>query len=379
MKFSCTQENLNQGLQVVSHGATKNVNLPILNNVLIRITDKTVKLTATNLEIAVTATVRGKVDAEGEYTVPSKLFADYVSLLPNDRVDVSVADDAMTVESSATKTRIKGISASEFPLIPKLDGSQTYRVPVADFRRALGRVIFAVSSNESRPELSGVLLKFQPNGPTGELLLAATDSYRLAEAKVPLHEGSGGGERSVIVPARTMAELSRILGAFKETTDAKVTLEIAVAENQILFVYDTVELISRTIEGKYPDYRAVIPDKAKTSITVSKEELVKGVKTTALFSRSGIFDVRLVADAAEKKLLLRSTDNAAGENETVLLGELDGTDNNVTLNYRYLVDGVNAIDGDRVTLRMVDGNTPCLVTPAGELKNYLYIVMPIRQ
>jgi DNA polymerase-3 subunit beta len=379
MKFSCTQENLHQGLQVVSHGATKNVNLPILNNVLIRIMDKTVKLTATNLEIAVTATVRGKVDVDGEYTIPSKLFADYVALLPNDRVDVSLNDDSMVIESSATKTKIKGISASEFPLIPKLDGSQAFRVPVSDFRRALGRVIFAVSSNESRPELSGVLLKFMPNGPTGELLMAATDSYRLAEARVALHEGGNVAERSVIVPARTMAELSRILGMFKEATDAKMTMEIVVAENQILFLYDSVELISRTIEGKYPDYRAVIPENAKTSITVSKEELVKGVKTSALFSRSGIFDVHLVADAAEKKLCLRSTDNGTGENETVLLGELTGNDNNVTLNYRYLVEGINAIEGDRVTLKMVDGNTPCLVTSAGELKNYLYIVMPIRQ
>lgn len=342
--------------------------------------DKAVKLTTTNLEIAVTATLRGKVDEDGEFTVPSKLFAEYVSLLPNDRVDVVLNDDNLTIESSTTKTRIKGISAAEFPLIPKVERDNAYRVPVADFRRVLSKVIFAVSNNESRPELSGVLLKFLPNGPAGELVVAATDSYRLAEAKIQLHEGvAPAAERSVIVPARTMAELSRILGTFKENLDAKMSLEIVASENQILFLYDTVELVSRTIDGKYPDYRAVIPENAKTTIVVHKDELLKGVKTSALFSRSGIFDVHLSVDEAGKRLNLRSTDNQTGENETVLLGEVTGTDNAVTLNYRYLLEGISAIDSDRIAVKIVDNATPCLIAPAGANPNYLYIVMPIRQ
>lgn len=364
---------------MVSHGVTKNVNLPILNNVLIRIIDKTVRFTTTNLEIAVTATLRGKVDDEGEFTVPSKLFSDYVSLLSNDRVDVELINDSIAIESLATKTKIKGIPASEFPLIPKLDSTIAYRLPVADFRRALGRVIFAVSTNESRPELSGVLMKFEPTGPSGSLLLAATDSYRLSEARVPLHEGSGSSERSVIVPVRTMAEIARILGAFKESGENRQTLEIVVADNQILFLYDSIELISRTIDGKYPDYRAIIPESAKTTITVSRDELQKGVKASALFTRSGINDVQLIVDSALSKLTLRSSDSQTGENESVLLGEIAGIDNAVTLNFRYLLDGINAIDGDRVSLKLVDGAVPCLLEPANELKNYLYIVMPIRQ
>lgn len=379
MKFSCTQENLHQGLQIVAHGATKNVNLPILNNVLLRIADKSLKMTTTNLEIAVTATIRGKVDVDGEFTVPSKLFAEYVSLLPNDRVDVTLVDDALLIESSATKTKIKGIAATEFPVIPKIEKTDSFRVPVVDFRRALSRVLFAVSGSEARPELSGVLMKFIPNGPSGELLMAATDSYRLAEARVPLHEGSSMSETSVIVPARTMSELSRILGAFKESTDAKSTIEIVPIDTQIMFFYESVELVSRTIEAKYPEYQAIIPDSAKTVITVHRDEFAKGIKTSALFSRSGIFDVHLAADAAGKRLLLGSTDNQIGENETVLLGDVEGIDNTVTLNYRYLLEGVQAMDADRVVVKMVDGTTPCVLSPAGESPKYLYIVMPIRQ
>lgn len=379
MKFSCTQENLHQGLQIVSHGAIKNVNLPILSNVLVRVADKTIRLTTTNLEIAVTATVRGKVDEDGECTVPSKLFAEYVSLLSNERVDVALQGETVSVESAATKTKIKGIAATEFPLIPKVEHAGAYRVPVVDFRKALGRVIFAVSANESRPELSGVLLRFQPNGPAGELILAATDSYRLAEARIALHEGAGQAERSIIVPSRTMAELSRILGAFKDTVDAKATLEIVVADNQVLFLYETVELVSRTIEGKYPEYRAVIPENAKTTVLARREEVIKGVKTSALFARAGINDVQLGADAAGKRLLLRSTDSQTGENETILLGDVDGVDNMVTLNFRYLLEGVSAIDSEQVAIKFVDSATPCVLTPAGDKPNYLYIVMPIRQ
>lgn len=378
MKFSCTQENLHQGLQLVSHGATKNVNLPILNNVLVKIEEKAIRLTTTNLEIAISATVRGRVDEPGEYTVPSKLFADYVGLLPNARVDLALAGDALSVETTSARTKVKGIPAGEFPLIPKVERTDAFRVPIADFRRALGRVIFAVSGNESRPELSGVLLKFQPKGPEGELILAATDSYRLAEARVPLHEGAGIPERSVIVPARTMAELLRILGSFKDSPDAKATLEVVAGDNQVLFAADAFELVSRTIEGRYPDYAAVIPESAKTTVGVHREEFLKAVKTSALFSRSGIFDVHLAADAAGKRLVARSTDGQTGENESVLLADVAGPDNAVTLNYRFLLEGIAAMDSEQVMIKLVDAGTPCVLVPAAGPK-YLYIVMPIKQ
>lgn len=367
------------GLAVVSHIATKNVNLPILNNVLMKVEEKAITLSTTNLEIAMSVQVRGKVDAHGEITVPSRLLADFVGLLPNDRVDVVVDGDVVAVQSGSVKTKIKGIAATEFPLIPKVAREDGYRVLVADFRKAISRVIFAVSNNESRPEISGVLLRFSPDGPNGTLTMAATDSYRLAEAKMVLHEGSKpAGERSVIVPARTLAEVLRVLSSVKDVIDAPTTVEIVIADSQILFVYDTIEIVSRTVEGNYPEYRAVIPEKARTTAVVPRDVLTKAVKSAALFARAGLYDVHLEFDPEQSRLRLFSTDSQVGEQESELSPtSMTGEKNTITLNYRYVLDGLAATDAEAIEMKVVDANAPCVLTPSGS-DAYLYLVMPIK-
>lgn len=381
MKFSCTQENLAQGLLAASHVVGKNVNLPILANVLVKIQDKLITLTTTNLEIAVTATVRGKVDAAGEITVPARLFADYVMSLPREeRVDMELKGGSLEVKTPTSKTKIKGVSASEFPLIPQVTGGASYRVPAADLRAAVGSVIFSASPNEARPELTGIFMRFSAAGPaSGSLTLAATDSYRLAEAMIPLHEGAAAGEKTVIVPARTAGELQRILGGLRDKADLPETVEIMLTDNQLVFRYGPVEMVSRTIEGNYPDYRAVIPETSRTSVVVERAALLGAVRTAALFSRSGLYDVHLSAGPAG--LTIASADSQTGENETAVAAKVEGAENKVTLNYRYVSDGLNAMGGDEVSLRLIDAANPCLLlpqsNPAG--KTYRYIVMPIKQ
>lgn len=380
MKYSCTQENFVQGLAVVSHIATKNVNLPILNNVLMKVEEKAITLSTTNLEIAVSVQVRGKVDENGEVTVPSRLLADFVGLLPNDRVDVVGDTDGLNVASGSFKTKIKGMAASEFPLIPAVSRENGFRCLASDVRRAISQVIFAVSPNESRPEISGVLLRFSPDGPQGTLTFAATDSYRLAEVKIALHEGAKpAGERSVIVPARTLAEVLRILSAVRDAADAPATVEIIPADSQILFVYDTIEIVSRTVEGNYPEYRAVVPEKTRTQAIVKRDALVKAVKSAALFSRAGLFDVHLDFQPEHTNIKLSATDSQVGEQEALLpTVQMTGDANTITLNYRYLLDGLNAMDAAEVAIKVVDGSAPCVLTPNTANPEYLYLVMPIK-
>lgn len=385
MKFSCTQENLNQGLAVVSHIASKNVNLPILGNVLIKGDDKVLRFSSTNLEIAIKCVVRGKIEEQGEFTVPSKLFADYVSLLPKDRVDVELEGNALSVSCGTYQTKLNGIAASEFPLIPTIEGQQKFSVKVNDLRRAVSQVLFAVAPNESRPEISGVLFKFMPGATGGlELVLAATDSYRLAEKVITVNEGHSTGIKepvNVIVPSRTVAEIIRILGVFKDSLENPEELEIHIGENQILFAYDTVELISRTIEGKYPDYRQLIPDRFETEVVVSKDELARAVKTASLFSRTGLNDIHFTF-TPDSTIKLASTNAQTGEHAVNLDGAIQGKQNSITVNFRYFLDGVNNIESENVILQLIDGMSPCVVRGYGDgqpMKEYLYIVMPIRQ
>lgn len=366
MKISCTQENLLKGLQTVAHIAqTKSSALPVLNHVLIKTEDKLIKLATTNLELGITCLIRGKIEKEGAYTVPAKLLTDYISLLPNERLILEVTDNVLTIESENAHTRIKGIPAEEFPLIPQIEEKEVYQIKGSDFKKALGYVIFAVAPDETRPEISGVLFSFQNK----EATLVATDSYRLAEKKLKLEKGEG--KKEVIVPARTLQELVRIL----KDDDL---LEICLSPNQILFRFDEVNFISRLIEGQYPDYKQIIPREFKTQLEVEREDFIKVIKTAALFCRTGINDIALELDRATHKLTVSAANAVVGESEMTLSAKITGETNKIVFNFRYLLEGLNTLTSPKVTLEIIDSVNPGILRSKDE-KDYLYIIMPIKQ
>jgi len=377
MKLSCTRDNLHQALAITSHLTSKNVNLPILQNVLVKAEGGTIRFTTTNLEVAITCAIRGKVDEEGEITIPSKLFFDYVSLLPNETVTLESDESTLNVICGGNETKINGLPAGDFPLVPKVETQQSYKIPVDDFKKALSRVIFAVATNESRPELTGISTRFH-KGQESTLTLAATDSYRLAECVISIVSEISRDE-SLIIPARTLSEVSRILSVFKDEVDSPTSVEMGLSENQVVFSYGGVELTSRTIEGNYPDYQQIIPKDFQTETSVDRDDFGKAVKTASLFSRTGLFDVTLDLDPEKNQLSVRALDSARGENTAAIGADISGHKNNVTVNYRYLLDGLGAIEGEQVLFQMIDPSNPCLLTPKDKTLKYLYIVMPIKQ
>jgi DNA polymerase III subunit beta len=380
VKLSCTKENLHQGLAITSHISTKNVNLPILNNVLLKADGGGLKLISTNLEIAITCSIRGKVEQQGEYTVPSKLFFDYVNLCPDERVDIDLVDNALSVSCGSSKTKINGIVSTEFPLVPPASDGQSYTVSAANFSRALSQTLFSAATNESRPELSGVFLSFNnPVSGKGSLTLAATDSYRLSEAVIKLSEASDD-QKDVIVPQRTLSELNRVFSVFKDDVEAPELVAVVVTDNQVVFRYGGVEITSRTLEGPYPDYKQIIPEKTQTQVIIEKQDLQKAIKTASLFSKTGLFDIYLKTNVGEQSLVTSANDVSRGENSVTLASMIDGADNEIALNFRYLLDGVNAIRAEKVVCSMIDKASPCVITPfESPEEKYQYIVMPIRQ
>jgi DNA polymerase-3 subunit beta len=382
MKLSCTQENLNRGLLISSHIASKNVNLPILNNILFRAERGIITLLATNLEIGIKCAVRGKIEKDGVITLPAKLFADYVASLPNEKIDIDLQDQNVEIRCKKFETRIRGAGTAEFPLIPEINKEGGYSLDVGKFREAINQVIFAASPNEIRPEISGVLLSF--DGQKKKITVAATDSYRLAEKKFDLVNGENESSREVIVPARTMQEILRILSVFRDTEDPEApnVLKIYLAENQILFSLNSVDLISRVIDGQYPDYKQIIPTSWKTKTAFGRNELARVVKTASLFAKPGIFDVTFGFKPGKEgtgELILSSANSQFGENTVKLDAELEGGENEITLNYRYLLDGLNAIETDEVFWETSSPDSPCLLRPKAEAPDYLYIVMPIKK
>lgn len=365
MKFSCTQENLNRGLLIVNHVANKNANLPILGNVLIEADKTGIKLSTTNLEVGISCLVRGKTEEPGKITVPSRLLADYISLLPNEKIDFESAENDLLVNCQKSHTKIKGMAADEFPVIPQVEKKETYQVKTKDFKKAISSVIFAVTYDESRPEISGVFTNLVEK----EITLVATDSYRLAEKKAVL-ANRAKKEKSVIVPVRTYQEILRILEEEKEET------EIVINENQILFAMDDVELVSRVIDGQYPDYKQIIPKEHQTKVIVNVAEFAKSIKTAALFCKSGINDINLIFENNKAKI---STSNTQiGENQSELEVKQEGKSNQIVFNCRYLLDGLANLESEEAELRLIDSTNPGLLMPIGQT-DYLYIIMPIKQ
>lgn len=377
MNFACTQENLLQGLLLVSHVPGKNVNLPILNNVFFKTEEGGLTLSTTNLEMAVSASVRGRVEEGGEFTVPAKLLLDYVSLLSSGKVELVVKNDVLEVRADEKSTSIKGMPASEFPLIPKLAKEGGYRLSSAGLRQAIGRVVFAVSTSESRPELAGVACFFHGGTSENRLVLAATDSYRLAETSVSLSSGSDAREARCIVPARAILEASRILSVYTDDLAMPEEVSWLLTESQFVLSYGKVELISRLIEGSFPDYKQIIPTQFRSVVTVIRGELIKAIRAAALFARQGLFDVHFEL-SPDGQLKISSADTGTGSHTTVLKVAAGQEANHVTLNYKYVLDGLGVMTGETILFQMIDAMNPVVFKPA-EGDGFQYVVMPIRQ
>jgi DNA polymerase III subunit beta len=365
MKLSCTQENLSSALSIVGPIASKGGSLPILQNILLEAREGTLQLKATNLEIGITAHVRGKIEQEGTFTVNGRLFYDYVGLLPADKVEVSLDQEHLEIRAGNQQTKINGLSSEEFPVIPSIDKGEQYLVEASEFREALSQTLFSVALNDARPEISGVLLIIEEKN----LTLVGTDSYRLAERKIEL-KSEAKSSISTIIPLRTIQELSRILG------QSEGDLSITVSENQILFGVEDVELISRVIVGTYPDYKQIIPKSTQTTVVLDKEPLVRAIKSASLFCRQGLNHVNL--QFSSDKILVSASASQVGENMVDVPAKIEGKDVDIVFDYRFILDGLSAIEGSEVLIKLDGSNSPGVFV-SKEKSSYLYLVMPIKQ
>ena len=367
MKFTCTQENLVRGLAHVSHVTGKSVTLPILKNALLTADADSITFSATNLELGVTTAVRGKVDAPGSFTVNARVLLDYVSLLPAGNVTLELIGADLQVTSQGSKTTLKGMPADDFPVIPKVTDGVRFALPTGKLKASLSQSIFAVAADDARPEISGVL--FHLHGSV--MTLAATDSYRLSEVHVPMTTIKE--EQRAIVPSRSLAELLRLL---PENGDVACTI----GENQVGVVADGVELVTRLIEGQFPDYSQIIPASFTSTLTLETSTFAKMLRQVSLFCRSGINDVTLAYD--ESGARLTAANAQVGASDVALPATLEGRGGSIGFNWRFLLDGLSVVGTDSVALQLNDEKGPGLLTPIDPPKDapaFRYLIMPIRQ
>lgn len=366
MKFVCTQENLAHGLHIVARTASKNIALPILNNILVIAEGGVVKLQTTNLEVAVTTQIRAKVENEGSYTANSRLLADYVSALKNSKLTLETTDDGLAINSENTETVIKGLPADEFPVLPQVSALTKTSIPTNVFRTALEEVIFAAANDEARPEISGVYLGLHKD----KMILAATDSYRLSERRVTVVD-TVEKDLHVIVPARAAQEMLRVL----DTANDTVRLELD--DKQAKLVCGETEIVTRLIEGKYPEYEQIIPVKHETTAVVNKQEFIDAIRAASLFSQPGINDLNLHLETAGI-IKFSSSSAQTGHHAASVTAKIEGPEKDVVFNNKYLLDGVQSLPGESISIELSDPQAPGVLR-SGEKVDGLYLIMPIRQ
>jgi DNA polymerase III subunit beta len=362
MKLKVTQENLSKALGTVARVANTRGTLPILSNVLIKTVNNRLSIAATNLDIAITYYTGAKVSEEGAITVPARLMQDFVGSLPGGVIELELDDYKLHVSTDQYKSTINGVSAEEYPVMPAIDNGKKWSVAGPELKRALQQVVMAASSDESRPVLTGVYI----HAVDGNIFMAATDSYRLAEKRL----AASGDEASLLVPVTAMQDVLRIVNDYSEV------VEIGFDDQQVLFKVGDAELVARLIEGTYPDYRKLIPGSFGTSAVLARTDLLNVVKVSSLFARESAGSITIEVDEAAKSVSVRSVASQIGENTATATGEVTGS-GSIVLNSRYLLDALHALSGEKVVFSFNGKLEPVLLRDQSD-DGYMHIVMPLK-
>jgi len=372
VKVTCLQENLTRGLQVVGRAVSTRGTLPILSNVLLRTDSGRLKLTATNLEIGVNCWVPAKVDDDGAITVPAKLFTDFVNNLPPGNIELSlnVRTKTLHLKSGQHEANMKGLDAEEFPIIPAIPEKPTTRIAQGTLRRMIREVAFVAATDDSRPVLTGVLTTI-----AGDMItLAAADPYRLSvrhgrvldRVEDPLE---------VIVPARSYMELERVLGDVDDPLDVFITPN----KSQVIFHTSEADIVSRIIEGQFPNYKQVIPSAApQTRVVVRREELLNATRLASFFARDAANIVRFQVDPShEAPLVISATAAEVGDQTGRVDATVDGQATTIAFNSRFVSEALGSLTAPEIALELGGPLAPGVLKVVGD-ESYLHVVMPLR-
>lgn len=366
MKLAVIKSHLKDGLSIVERVSSESSTLPILKNVLIEAQEGGIHLTATNLEMAATSRVAGKVLEKGKITIPIRILADLINNLQSERLNLEVRENILEVKTDNYHATIQGMSADDFPIIPKIN-NKTEQIEVRGdvLTEGLNQIISSAQTSELRPELSSVLFDFTMDN----IKLVTTDSFRLSEKTIPSNQFTTnfGENFRIIIPLKTAQEIVRIVGDKDEVIIQK-------DPNQILFTSDTFSLISRLVEGNYPDYTAILPKTFETEIRINRQELMNSIKLAGVFS-SKVNEVKIKIGEDKKTIEIFSLDQT-GENNCTLSAKVNGKPKEIGYNWKYLLDGLRALKTEEVFWGINEENKPSLIRSPQE-GSYFYVVMPI--
>lgn len=381
MKAIFTTENLKKGILIAEKIIGKNLTLPILSNILLEAEKGGLRVSATNLEIGLVAKIRAKVEREGKVAIPGRIIGGILSQIGDgSQITLEEKNSTLKMIYDGNAAAIKGMDAKDFPIIPKPQSKALFQISAGELQKKAGNVLAAASVSDTRQELTGVHVEFNE----AKITLAATDSFRLAEATIKLDKTKITEDykiylsknSSVIVPARTLSEVIRAVTAEDEN------IKVYLAENQIFFETADVLFVSRLIDGKYPEYKQVIPKEFSLNVIAKKEELLRAARLAGIFSDSKSREVRIKIDGAKGKIVVFAESVESGEGSWNVEAQADGkSEIEVAFNNRYLLDGFNSLSTEDVSISFNDAYGPVMLREvvSGKPKlDYFHIIMPIR-
>jgi DNA polymerase-3 subunit beta len=376
MELSVLCENLNRAITIVSRLVSSKSQLPILNNILLATDNGRLRLSATNLETGINYWVGAKVEKEGAITIPARILGEFITSLSSGKASLSCSENILKIVCGGVSATFNGIAAEEFPKIPVLVGEPTLEFNPPVFVEAISKVAFAAATDEGRQVLTGVRWVIGDEG----FLLAATDGYRLSVKKIMAGRKTGKKENiDLLIPAKALLEIVRILGEAKEkkAKEEKRSIEMRVTpgENQVIFEIDDVGLVTRLLEGQFPNFEKIIPASSTTKTVIDTSELLKAVRVAAIFARDSANLVKLKAE--KDRVTISANAPQVGENTTIIEAKTEGEESEIAFNCRYLLDLLSGASCERVSLETSGSLRPGVFRFVGD-DSFLHIIMPVK-
>ena len=372
MKIIILKENFKKGLEIIEKIIGRNLTLPILNNISISTQENLLKISGTDLEIGINYWALCKVEKQGDITVPAKFLYSFVNSLQEEKIELEVKNRILYIKCQNYKTQIKGDSIEDFPIIPKIETENFIEVNSEPFTKGISQVVDFTALNQTKPEFSGIYFDFQKN----KLSLASTDSFRLAEKNL-YFEKEIKKNLSFILPQKTA---HTVMNVFSQKNEK---IKLYFTSNQILFETPFLEIpkpkiqvISRLIEGQYPNYNEIIPKEYQTEVILLKDEFINQIKTASLFS-GNTNEIKIKVKTKEQEIEISSQNSELGENQSILKTKIKGKDIEISFNWKYLLDGLTHLESSEVVIGLSGEEGPAVLKPKGD-ENYLYVVMPIK-
>ncbi len=374
MKITCLQEDLKRGLAKVNYAVADKGTLPVLANVLLTTDNGRLKLMSTNLEVIIQRWIGATVIQDGAIAVPAKLFSDVIGGLPNDRVTLTLDPKTQTlrIECGRFVSNIKGVDPDQFPSLPVVHRDLPLAsLPAATWREAIEQVAFAAASDASRPILTGVLIRTRDQ----QVTLVAADGFRLAMRTIQLPEPAPQVV-DCIVPARMLSELARIVA----DTDEDVAMFYKPGASQVLFQTENTEVLSRLIDGRFPDFERIIPQQYLTRVVLDSSELAKAAKLASFFAATSQNVMKMKIEPAGEfgpgRVIISANSAELGDNTSELDGSVTGEGGSIALNVKFLADAIEAVGSNQIAFEMQTPQSPAVFKPVGH-DGYIHIVMPM--